>query len=175
MELTEICIRRPVFSTVLTLIIVVLGIICQSKLSIRKYPKIEKSIITVESEFPGASPKVVEAQITKILEGQFATISGLELISSQSTNEKSEITLEFAPERTPDGAASDVRDRLSLVRNQLPRGIPESIIRKGNTDANAGICIGFSSDRHSIDDLRDYIEKYIKSKFEVLSGVGHVI
>ncbi|MDR1982476.1 MAG: efflux RND transporter permease subunit, partial [Holosporaceae bacterium] len=175
MEITEFCIRRPVFSTVLTLMITVLGIVCQSKLQIRKNPKVEKSIIVIESEFPGASPKVVETQITKILEGQFATIPGIELIRSQSTNEKSEITIEFAPERTPDGAASDVRDRLSLIRNQLPRGIPESIIRKGNTDTNAGICIGFTSDNHSIDDLRDYIEKYIKSKFEVLSGVGHVL
>ncbi|MDR2268135.1 MAG: efflux RND transporter permease subunit, partial [Holosporaceae bacterium] len=174
MELTEFCVRRPVFSTVLTLMIVVLGMVCQSRLQIRKDPKIERSIIVVESEFPGASPKVVETQITKILEGQFATIPGIELIRSQSTNQKSEITIEFAPERTPDGAASDVRDRLSSIRNQLPHGIPESMVRKGNTDANPGVYIGFTSNRHPIDDLRDYIEKYIKSKFESLSGVGHV-
>ncbi|MDR0753642.1 MAG: efflux RND transporter permease subunit [Holosporaceae bacterium] len=175
MGLTEICIRRPVFSTVLTLMIVVLGIVCQTKLQVRKDPRIERSIIVVESEFPGASPKVVETQITKILEGQFATISGIELIRSHSFNQKSEITIEFAPERTPDGAASDVRDRLSLVRNQLPHGIPEPIIRKGNTDSNPSIYIGFTSERHTVDDLRDYIEKYIKSKFEILSGVGHVL
>ncbi|MDR2724287.1 MAG: efflux RND transporter permease subunit [Holosporaceae bacterium] len=175
MELTEFCIRRPVFSTVLTLIIVVLGMVCQTRLQVRRDPEIERSIIVIESEFPGASPKVVETQITKILEGQFATIPGIELIRSQSTNQKSEITIEFAPERTPDGAASDVRDRLSLVRNQLPHGIPESIIRKGNTDSSPGVYICFTSDHHSIDDLRDYVEKYVKSKFEVLSGVGHVL
>ncbi|MDR2157842.1 MAG: efflux RND transporter permease subunit [Holosporaceae bacterium] len=78
------------------------------------------------------------------------------------------------PDRDSDGAASDVRDRLSLARNHLPHGNPEPIIRKGNSDADAGIYIGFTSDRHSIDDLRDYTEKYVKSKFEVLSGVGHV-
>ncbi|MDR0632285.1 MAG: efflux RND transporter permease subunit [Holosporaceae bacterium] len=174
MELTEFCVKRPVFSTVLMLMIVVLGIVSQSRLQIRRDPKIERSIIVIESEFLGASPKVVESQITKILEGQFATIPGIELIKSQSTNQKSEITIEFAPERTPDGAASDVRDRLSSIRNQLPHGIPESMVRKGNTDSNPGIYIGFTSNRHSIDDLRDYIEKYIKSKFEALSGVGHV-
>ncbi|MDR1551175.1 MAG: efflux RND transporter permease subunit [Holosporaceae bacterium] len=175
MELTEFCVRRPVFSTVLTLMIVVLGLVCQTKLQIRKDPEVERSIIVVETEFPGASPKVVEQQITKILEGQFATISGIELIRSQSTNQKSEITIEFSPERSPDGAASDVRDRISAIRNHLPLGIPEPIIRKGNTDSSAGVCIGFTSDLHSIDDLRDYIEKYIKSKYEVLSGVGHVL
>ncbi|MDR2157862.1 MAG: efflux RND transporter permease subunit, partial [Holosporaceae bacterium] len=89
MELTEFCIRRPVFSTVLTLMIVVLGIVCQSRLQMRKNPQVEKSFITVEAEFPGASPKVVESQITKILEGYFATIPGLELMTSRSSNEKS--------------------------------------------------------------------------------------
>lgn len=174
MEITELCIRRPVFSTVLTLMIVILGLVCQSRLPVRKDPKVEKSYIVVESEFNGASPKVVEAQITKILEGQFATIPGAQLITSTSSNEKSEITIEFSSDRTSDGAAADVRDRLSLVRNQLPHGIPEPIIRKGNSDANAGIWIGFTSNKRTVDDLRDYIERYVKSKFEVLPGVGRV-
>ncbi|MDR1236345.1 MAG: efflux RND transporter permease subunit, partial [Holosporaceae bacterium] len=175
MQISELCIKRPVFSTVLTLMIVVLGIICQTKLPIRKDPKIERSIIVVETEFPGASPKVVETQITKILEGEFSTIPGIELIKSHSTNQKSEIIMEFVPERTVDGASSDVRDRLSMARNRLPHGIPEPIIRKSSNDSTAGVYIGFTSDNHTIDDLRDYVEKYIKSKFEVLSGVGHVM
>ncbi|MCR5224505.1 MAG: efflux RND transporter permease subunit [Alphaproteobacteria bacterium] len=174
MQITEVCIRRPVFSTVLTLMIVVFGLVCQSRLPVCKDPKIEKSKISVESEFQGASPKVVEAQITKVLEGQFATIPGVELIKSESKNEKSEITIEFSPDRTPDGAASDVRDRLSLVRNQLPYGIPEPIIRKDDADAQAGICIAFTSSNHTVDELRDYVERYIKSKFEALPGVGRV-
>ncbi|MDR3187100.1 MAG: efflux RND transporter permease subunit [Holosporaceae bacterium] len=175
MEITEVCIRRPVFATVLTLVIVVLGIVAQSRLPVRKDPKVERSQISIETEFHGASPKVVETQITKILEGQFATIPGVELIRSESKNEKSEITIEFSPDRTPDGAAADVRDRLSSVRNQLPYGIPEPMIRKDDADAHAGIAIGFTSDRHSIDDLRDYIEKYVKSRFETLPGVGRVV
>ncbi|MDR2781599.1 MAG: efflux RND transporter permease subunit [Holosporaceae bacterium] len=175
MQISELCIKRPVFSTVLTLMIVVLGIICQSKLQMRKDPRIEKSVIVVESEFPGASPKVVESQITRILEGEFATIPGLELIRSNSSNQKSEIVMEFVPERTPDGASSDVRDRLSMARNRLPHGIPEPIIRKGSSDSNASIYVGFTSERHTIDDLRDHVEKYVKSKFEVLPGVGHVV
>ncbi len=175
MEITELCIRRPVFSTVLTLMIVVLGLVCQSRLPVRKDPKVEKSNISIETEFHGASPKVVEAQITKILEGQFATIPGAELITSHSSNEKSEITIEFSPDRNPDGAASDVRDRLSLVRNQLPHGIPEPIIRKDSSDTSAGIVVGFTSKKRSIDDLHDYIERYVKSRFEVIPGVGRAI
>lgn len=175
MDITELCIRRPVFSTVLTLMIVVLGLVCQSRLPVRKEPKIEKSHISIETEFNGASPKVVEAQITKILEGQFATIPGAELITSTSSNEKSEIRIEFSPDRNPDGAAADVRDRLSLVRNQLPHGIPEPIIRKDSSDTNAGIVIGFTSDRRTVDDLHDYVDRYVKSRFEVIPGVGRAI
>ena len=175
MEITEVCIRRPVFATVLTLIVIVLGLVCQSRLSVRQYPQIERSLISVESEFQGASPKAVEAQITKLLEGQFATIPGVELITSTSTNEKSNIYIEFAPDRNSDGAASDVRDRLSLIRNQLPRNIPEPIIRKDSSDSGYGIVVSITSKRHSIDDLRDYVDRYVKSKFEVLPGVGRVM
>lgn len=175
MNITEFCIKRPVFSTVLTLIIVVLGLVCQSRLAVRKDPHVEKSVITVESEFTGASPKVVEAQITKILEGQFATIPGIDLMTSNSTNEKSEIRIEFSPDRSVDGAASDVRDRLSLVKNQLPRGIPEPIIRKSGSDSTAGIILAFTSDRKSVDDIHDYVDRYVKSRFEVLPGVGRVV
>lgn len=175
MQITELCIRRPVFSTVLTLIIVVLGLVCQARLPVRKDPKVDKSLVSIESEFNGASPKVVEAQITKILEGFFSTIPGAELITSNSLNEKSDIRIEFSPDRSPDGAASDVRDKLSQARSLLPHGIPEPIIRKDSSESDVGMYIGFTSDKHSIDDLRDYIEKYIKSKFEVLPGVGRAI
>lgn len=175
MDITELCIRRSVFSTVLTLMIVVLGLVCQNRLPVRKEPKIEKSLISIETEFHGASPKVVESQITKILEGQFATIPGAELITSTSSNEKSEIKIEFSPDRNPDGAAADVRDRLSLVRNQLPHGIPEPIIRKDSSDTSAGIVIGFTSDKRSVDDLHDYVDRYVKSRFEVIPGVGRAI
>ena len=174
MQITELCIRKPVFATVLTLIIVVLGLVCNSRLPVRKLPRVERSQIVVETEFNGASPKVVEEQITKLLEGQFATIPGTDLITSHSANEKSSIYLEFAPERSPDGAAADVRDRIALVRNHLPRGIPEPVIRKDSADSEAGIFVEFISDKHTVDDLRDFVQKYVKSRFEVLSGVGRV-
>lgn len=174
MSIAEVCIKRPVFATVLSLVVIVLGLMCQSRLPVRQKPKVDSSFITVETEYHGASPKVVESSITRILEGQFATIPGVELIKSESENEKSKITLEFTPDRTPDGAASDVRDRLSTSRNMLPYGIPESIIRKDDSNGVAGIYIGFTSTNHNIDELRDYIDKYIKSKFEALPGVGRV-
>jgi len=175
MNITEVCIKRPVLSTVLSLLVIVLGLICQSRLPVRQNPQVEKSTIVVETEYHGASPSVVETAIIQVLEGQFATIPGIELIRSESTNEKSEIIMEFTPDRTADGAASDVRDRLSMSRNMLPYGIPESIIRRDRSGSDAGVYIGFTSSMHTIDQLRDYVEKYVKSRFEALPGVGRAL
>lgn len=175
MGLTEVCIKRPVFSTVLTLLIVIVGLVCQWQLPVRKDPRIEKSIVTVTAEYRGASPQAVENQITKVLEEHFATIAGVKTITSSSKNEECEITLEFDADRNPDAAASDVRDRLSMAKVYLPFGNPEPAIDRNDPDDNGDIVIAFTSDRLSVDDLHDYVDRYVKSKFEVVNGVGKVV
>lgn len=175
MGLTEVCIKRPVFSTVLTLLIVIIGLVCQWQLPVRKDPKIEKSIVTVTAEYRGASPQTVENQITKVLEEHFSTIAGVDTITSSSKNEECEITLEFDSARNPDAAASDVRDRLSMAKVYLPYGNPEPAIDRNDPDDRGGIVVAFTSDRLSVDDLHDYVDRYVKSKFEVLNGVGKVV
>lgn len=175
MGLTEVCIKRPVFSTVLTLLIVVIGLVCQWQLPVRKDPRIERSIVKVTADYRGANPYAVENQITKVLEEYFSTIAGIETITSSSKNEESEITLEFNSERNPDAAASDVRDRLALAKVYLPQGNPEPTISRDDPDDRGGIVIAFTSDKISVDDLHDYIDRYVKSKFEVINGVGKVV
>jgi len=175
MGLTEVCIKRPVFSTVLTLLIVIIGLVCQWQLPVRKDPKIERSIVTVKSEYRGASPQAVENQITKVLEEHFSTIPGVETMTSSSKNEESEIILEFESTRNPDAAASDVRDRLSMAKVYLPWGNPEPTISRDDPDDRGGIVIAFTSDRIGVDDLHDYVDRYVKSKFEVIPGVGKVM
>ena len=175
MGLTEVCIKRPVFSTVLTLLIVIIGLVCQWQLPVRKDPKIEKSMVTVTAEYRGASPQAVENQITKVLEEHFSTIAGVETMTSSSRNDECEITLEFESTRNPDAAASDVRDRLAMAKVYLPNGNPEPTISRNDPDDKGGIVIAFTSDKISVDDLHDYIDRYIKSKFEVIPGVGKVV
>ena len=175
MGLTEVCIKRPVFSTVLTLLIVIIGLVCQWQLPVRKDPRIERSIVSVTAEYRGASPQAVENQITKVLEEHFSTIAGVETITSSSKNEECEITLEFDSSRNPDAAASDVRDRLSMAKVYLPTGNPEPAINRDDPDDRGGIVIAFTSDRFSVDDLHDYVDRYVKSKFEVIPGVGKVV
>ncbi len=174
MNIAEVCVKRPVFSTVLTLIILVLGIVFYNRLPVRKYPNVDQPVITVETEFRGANPQVVENQISKLLEGQFATIPGVESIVSNSGNENSSISITFAPERDLDGAAADVRDRISLVKNQLPQGIHDPLIRKSDSSANAGLFIVFTGDNVNVQELFTHVDKFLKPKFEMLPGVARV-
>lgn len=174
MNIAEVCVKRPVFSTVMTLVIMVLGIVFYNRLPVRKYPNVDQPVITVETEFRGANPQVVENQISKLLEGQFATIPGVESIISNSVNENSNITITFSPERDLDGAAADVRDRISLVKNQLPQGIHDPLIRKSDSSANAGMFIVFTSDKVNTSELFDHVDKFVKPKFEMISGAAKV-
>ncbi|MDR0662034.1 MAG: efflux RND transporter permease subunit, partial [Holosporales bacterium] len=174
MGLSEVCVRRPVFSTVLTVVILLLGAVCQTRLPVRQLPRVDKPIISVETSYPGANPEVVENQVTKLLEGGFATVQGVELITSHSSNQQSTISITFSADRSIDAAAADVRDRLARIQDQLPQDIPPPIIRKADADARSIMTVVLTSDRHSTDDIRDYNERYIKTKFEVLNGVARV-
>ena len=116
MQLPEISIRRPVFATVLSLLVLLVGIVSFDRLSVREYPKIDEPVVTVATRFGGASSEVIESQVTKVLEDSLAGIEGLDVISSISRQEQSQITVRFALSRDPDSAAADVRDKVSRVR-----------------------------------------------------------
>src|SRR5262245_19153202 len=111
MTLSEISIRRPVFATVLSLALTLIGLMAYSRLSVREYPKIDEPVVTVETTYRGASAEIIESQITQPLEDSLAGIEGIDVMTSISRSEKSQITVRFRLERDPDAAASDVRDR----------------------------------------------------------------
>jgi multidrug efflux pump len=115
MSLFEICIRRPVFATVLSLVIVLLGVVSYTKLTVREYPNVDEPVVSVQTRYPGASAKIAETQVTQILEGSIAGIPGIDVIDSFSRSEESRISVRFRPEVDQDVAASDVRDRVSRV------------------------------------------------------------
>ena len=114
----EFCIHRPVFSTVLSLILVLIGIVSFERLTVREYPNVDEPIVSVNTEYPGASAAIVETQVTQILEGSLAGIEGIDVLESSSRSEASRITVRFRNEIDPDVAASDVRDRVSRVRGR---------------------------------------------------------
>ncbi|HLT26503.1 MAG TPA: efflux RND transporter permease subunit, partial [Zeimonas sp.] len=128
MRLSDVCIRRPVFATVLSLVILLLGLVSYSRLQVREYPKIDEPTVTVSTNYLGASADIVESQVTKPLEDSIAGIEGVDVLTSISRPERSQITVRFRLERDPDGAAADVRDRVARVRAKLPETIDEPVI-----------------------------------------------
>ncbi len=174
MKLSDLCIQRPVFATVLSLIIMLLGIVSYDRLSVREYPKIDEPVVTVSTSYRGASAEIIESQVSKPLEDSLAGIEGVEVITSISRAESSQISVRFKLEREPDSAAADVRDRVSRVRNKLPDEVDEPVIAKVEADANPIIWIAFSSDRHSPLEVTDVATRIVKPRLQTLPGAADV-
>ncbi|SMF31297.1 multidrug efflux pump [Azospirillum oryzae] len=174
MVLSEISIRRPVLATVMSLALMLIGIVSYQRLSVREYPKIDEPVVTVETTYKGASAQIIESQVTQTLEDSLAGIEGIDVMSSISRAEKSQITLRFRLDRNVDVAASDVRDRVGRVRAALPSEIDEPVIAKVEADAQPIIYLAFSSDRHSPLEVTDFADRYVKDRLQNLPGVAQV-
>ena len=174
MRISEICIERPVFATVLSLVVMLIGIVSYDRLSVREYPKIDEPVVTVTSDYRGASADIIESQVTKPLEDSLAGIEGVEVITSISRAERSQISVRFKLEREPDSAAADVRDRVSRVRNRLPDEVDEPVIAKVEADANPIIWLAFSSEKHSPLEVTDVANRIVKPKLQTLTGAADV-
>jgi len=175
MKLSHISIQRPVFASVMSFTILLFGIIAFLRLPVREYPDIDPPIISIVTFYRGASPSVVETEITNVLEEQFATLEGVKTMTSSSREQGSVITIEFELERNVDEAANDVRDRVSRVRGNLPREIDDPVVSKVDANAQAIVWLALSSDRHSGLELTDIADRILKERIQRLSGVGSVI
>jgi len=173
-NLPELCIRRPVFATVLSLLVLLLGIVSYDRLPVREYPKIEEPVVTVETKYLGASAEIVESAVTKIMEDSIAGIEGVDVLTSISRAETSQITARFRLDRDPDGAAADVRDRVSRVRARLPQGIDEPVVAKVDADANPVIWLSFYSDTLPALEVSDVVSRIVKPRLQTLPGAADV-
>jgi multidrug efflux pump len=174
LTLPELSIKRPVFATVMSLVLVLVGLVSYERLSVREYPAIDPPVITVEATYPGASAPIVETQVTQVLEDSLAGIEGIDFITSISRQESSQITVTFKLDRNQDYAAADVRDRVGRVRGRLPQEIEEPIIQKREADAQPIIFLAFYSDGHSALEITDYADRYVKDQLQTLPGVAEV-
>lgn len=175
MNLSEISIRRPVFATVMSLVLTLLGVISYTRLSVREYPKIDPPVVSVRTVYPGASAEIMESQITRPIESALAGIEGIKVMKSISREEVSQITIEFVLNRDPDAAANDVRDRVARGRATIPEEALESIVQKIEADAQAVLWLAFSSDRHSPLEITDYADRFVKDRLQTLPGVATVM
>jgi len=174
MTLPDLCIRRPVFATVLSLIITLLGAVSFQRLAVREYPKIDEPVVNVETRYPGASAEIIESQVTKPLEDSIAGIEGVDVLTSISRPEQSQITVRFRLERDPDSAAADVRDRVARVRQRLPQDADEPVISKVEADAFPIIWLAFSSDTLGPLQVSDYANRFVKPRLQTLPGAADV-
>ncbi len=174
MQIAEVSIRRPVFATVLSLLIVLIGMVSFDRLTVREYPKIDEPVVTVSVRYPGASAEVVESQISKPLEDSIAGIDAVDVITSISRAEQSQISVRFRLEKDADAAAAEVRDRTARVRNRLPATIEEPVIAKVEADAFPVIWLAFSSDTLNPLQINDLVNRVVKPRLQTVSGVADV-
>lgn len=175
MFISEISIKRPVLATVMCLTLVLFGVISFLRLPVRESPDIDPPIISITTVYTGASSRVMEVEVTQVLEDELSGIEGIKSIVSVSREQVSLITIEFELERPVDAAAQDVRDRVLRVRNILPDDIEEPVIAKQDADASPFIWIALYGDDYSMLELTDIAERLFKERLQTLSGVGGVI
>jgi multidrug efflux pump len=174
MRVSEMSVRRPVFASVLSLMIMLVGAVSYNKLAVREYPRIDEPVVTVNTRLIGASSEVIESQLTKPLEDSIAGIDGVDILTSISRSEQSQITARFKLEKNPDDAAADVRDRVSRIRGRLPDAIDEPIIAKVEADAFPVIWLAFSSDVLNPLEITDIVTRIVKPRLQTVPGVADV-
>lgn len=135
MILSDISVKRPVFATVISLVLICFGVLSFLQLPLREYPDTSPPIVTVSTSYPGASAEIVETQITQLIEDQINGIDGVASINSSSSDGSSRVSVEFNVGRDIDQAANDIRDKISRVTRALPDEVEPPQIAKADSDA----------------------------------------
>ena len=174
MQLSETSIRRPVLAIVMSLLLVLIGLVSFNQLTLREYPRIDEPVVTVNTRLIGASSEVIESQITKPLEDSIAGIDGVDILTSISRTESSQITIRFKLSKDPDTAAAEVRDRVSRVRGRLPDAADEPVISKVEADATPTLWIAYTSDTLSPLQLTDLVNRIVKPRLQTVPGVADI-
>jgi multidrug efflux pump len=174
MKLSETSIRRPVLATVMSLLLVLVGLVSFNQLSVREYPRIDEPLVNVSTRLLGASSEVIESQVTKPLEDSIAGIDGVDIMTSISRTESSQITVRFRLSKDPDTAAAEVRDRVARVRGRLPAAVDEPVISKVEADATPTIWLAYTSETMSTLELTDIINRIVKPRLQTVPGVADV-
>src|SRR5262245_21811664 len=172
-KLAEICVRRPVFATMLIMTLMVLGVFSYNRLTIERFPRVEFPTITITTRLPGAAPQEVETEITDKIEEAVNTISGIDELRSTSSEGVSLVFVTFELERELDEAAQDVRDKINRALPNLPDNIEQPTIEKLDPDASPIMTISVASNR-SLREMTEYDDKTLRRQIESVNGVGQV-
>jgi len=174
MWLSDTSVKRPVFATVLSLLLIAFGALSFRDLTVREYPDIVPPVVSVTTNYPGASAAVVETRVTQVLEGELSGIEGIKSITSSSRDQNARVSIEFDLDRDLDEAANDVRDRISRVSRRLPLEVELPTVSKQDADARPIMYLTLTSTTLSLLELTDYMERYLSDRFAVIPGVSQV-
>ncbi len=174
MWLSDVSVKRPVFATVLSLMLIAFGVLSFRDLTVREYPDVVSPIVQVQTTYPGASADIMETRVTQVLEGELSGIEGVRTIRSVSRDGSAQVTVEFELDRDIDEAANDVRDRVSRVVRRLPDDVDPPTVSKSDRDTQPIMWLTLTSDRMNMMDLTDYMERYLIDRFEQINGVSQI-
>jgi multidrug efflux pump len=174
MMISDLSVRRPVFATVMSLLLFILGVGAVTRLSLREFPDVDRPVVNIETRYRGASSDVVESRITQVIENEISGIEGVERLNSSSRDASSQINVEFSLDRDLDAAANDVRERLSRVAGRLPIEADPSQITKVDSGTDPIIWLNVTSTQRNVLELTDYMERYLVDQFSTLDGVANV-
>ncbi|MCS6946038.1 MAG: efflux RND transporter permease subunit, partial [Steroidobacteraceae bacterium] len=174
MTLSELSIRRPVFATVLSLLLLIVGLMSALRLTVREYPDVSRPVVGVSTFYRGASASVIENRITQVLEDELAGIEGLTKLTSTSRDEVSRINLEFDVGREIDAAANDVRERVARVQGRLPLDADPPAVTKVDDAMEVIMYVNINSTTRNALELTEYAERYLVDRFGAVPGVAAV-
>ena len=174
MKLTEISIHRPVLATVLSLVIVLFGVVSFFFLGVREYPAVDPPIVSVRANYAGASPSVIAAQITEPLEQLINGVDGIRVLSSTSSEERSQIRVEFNVGADLEAAANDVRDKVSQAIRQLPPDADPPVVEKADADSEPVLFVSVQSPTRSILEVNEFADRVIRERVQTIPGVSTV-
>ncbi|HOL63515.1 MAG TPA: efflux RND transporter permease subunit, partial [Elusimicrobiales bacterium] len=173
MKLSEFSIKRPVFTTMMGVAIITLGIFSYIRIGVDLFPNVEFPFVTIKTTLRGASPEEMESSVTKLIEEAVNTVSGIEDLNSTSYEGMSLVMIQFDLDKDPDVAAQEVRDKVNTILSQLPQGTDTPVVSKVDFGAMPVINVAISSDRDIVN-LTETVKKKVKESIETVNGVGSV-
>lgn len=171
----ELCIHRPIMTSMMSLMIIVIGVIGFSELPVRSLPNVDPTVITVVTSYPGASAEVVEIEVTEPIEDAVNSADSIKLLTSESVEEGSVVRVEFLQSRDIDLAAQDVRDRIAGIRGNLPDTIDEPIVRKQESISGAIMWLSLQGQGYNLTELSRIADDVVKDRLQTIPGVSSII
>lgn len=173
--LAELCVKRPVFATVLSLVILVVGSVFYRQLGVDQFPKIDFPVVVVTTIQPGTSPEDMEREVSDKLEGAVNTISGIDELRSTSAEGVSQVVIQFLLEKNVDVASQEVQQKVNTVLAELPKGIDPPVVQKIEPDAQPVLFIALRAPGKTVREVTDIADRVVRRRLESVNGVGKAV